>query len=178
MSLKTRFSSIGAKRAVAAAAVAVAVVGAAPTAAYALNNVRVWNSSSSPLVVNGYGSSGYAYGDWKLYNSSSGTRSHASAYTKLSNADNHKVYIELDTQVNAGYCTTYSKYLACTQKYWSHASDESDHHSSSSYKYNPASTGVSGDADFARGRIKANLDIPWRDDPETGWSYADGGDNY
>ncbi|WP_395358086.1 hypothetical protein ACHGLA_00475 [Streptomyces sp. YH02] len=149
-----------------------------PSAAYALNNVRTWNASASPLVVNGYGSTGKAYGTWKLYNGSNGTVSHAAANTKLSNADNHKVYIELNTQVNAGYCTTYSKFLSCTQQYWSHASDESDHHSSSSYKYNPASTGVSGDADYARGRVKAFLDIPWRDDPETGWSYAAGADNY
>lgn len=143
-----------------------------------MNHVRTWNTSSTPLTVNGYGSTGKAYGTWKLYNSSNGTRSHASAYSKLNNADNHEVYIELNTQVNSGQCTTYSKFLSCTQKYWSHASDESDHHASSSYVYKPASTGVAGDADYARGRVKTFLDVPWRDDPETGWSYADGGDNY
>lgn len=176
MNGKTR--SIKARRVVATVAVVVAAVGAVPGAAHAMNKVRTWNSQSTPLTVSDYGSTGKAYGTWKIYNSSNGTRSHASAYSKLKNAHNHEVYIELNTQVNAGYCTTVSKYLTCTQKYWSHASDESDHHASSSYVYKPASTGVAGDADYARGRVKTFLDIPLRFDPETDWSYSEGGDSY
>ncbi|MEU3162594.1 hypothetical protein ABZ753_35250 [Streptomyces griseoincarnatus] len=166
------------RRAVGASVIAVIAVGAVPTTAQALNAVRTWNASSNPLKVTGYGSTGYAYGTWKVYNSSNGTRSLASTYSKLSNADDHKVYVELETQVNASYCVQASKYMSCTQKYWDHDSDETDHHSSRSYTYKSASTGVSGSADYARGKVRARLDIPWRSDPATGWSYTDGGDKY
>ncbi|MFJ6940002.1 hypothetical protein [Streptomyces sp. NPDC101132] len=139
---------------------------------------RTWNPSSTPLKVTGYGSTGYAHGTWKVHNTSNGTRSEVMSYTKLSNADDHKVYVVLGTQVNAGYCTQVSKYMTCTQKYWDHASAETGHHSSSSYIYKTASTGVSNEADYARGKVRAALDIPWRSDPMTGWSYTDGGDQY
>ncbi|WP_189824107.1 hypothetical protein [Streptomyces finlayi] len=151
---------------------------ALPTAAQALGAERTWNSRSTPLKVTGYGSSGYAFGTWKVHNTSNGTRSQVFSYSKLSNADDHKVYIELETQVNAGYCVQASKYMNCTQKYWDHDDTETAHHSSKSYTYKTASTGVAGSADYARGKVRAGLDIPWRTDPMTGWSYTDGGDKY
>ncbi|MFF0484970.1 hypothetical protein [Streptomyces sp. NPDC004435] len=133
------------KRAVSASVIAVIALGAVPATAQALNTVRTWNDSSNPLKV-----TGYAYDTWKVYNSSNGTRSLASTYSKLSNADDHKVYVELGTQVNAGHCVQASKCMSCTQRYWDHASDETDHHSSKSYLYKSASTGVSDSADYAR----------------------------
>lgn len=166
------------RRAVEITAIAVLAVGVLPAAAQALGAERVWNTQSNPLKVTGYGSTGYAYGTWKVANTSNGTRSIVSSYSKLSNADDHKVYVDLETQVNAGYCAQVSKYMSCTQKYWDFDSAETGHHDNRSYTYKSASTGVSGDADYARGKVRARLDIPWRSDPETGWSYTDGGDKY
>ncbi|MEU2119476.1 hypothetical protein ABZ567_28390 [Streptomyces sp. NPDC016459] len=139
---------------------------------------RVWNGSNAPLEVSGFGSKGYAYGTWKVHNSSNGTRSRVMSYTRLKNADDHKVYVQLGTEVNAGYCVQASKYMTCTKKYWDHANAETAHHNSSSYVYKTASTGVDDEADYARGKVRAGLDVPWRPDPLTGWSYTDGGDQY
>ncbi|MDT0491616.1 hypothetical protein ACPEIF_23790 [Streptomyces sp. NPDC012600] len=166
------------RRAVEAGLIAALTVAALPTAAQALNVERTWNGTNNPLKVTGYGSTGHAWGTWKVGNTSNGTRSIVNSYTKLNNADNHKVYVELQTQVNAGYCVQASKYMNCTQKYWNHATAETAHHSSKSYTFKSASTGVKSEADYARGMVRARLDIPYRTDPATGWSYTDGGDKY
>ncbi|MFF3604369.1 hypothetical protein [Streptomyces sp. NPDC002463] len=100
------------------------------------------------------------------------------SYSKLTNADDHRVYVELGTQVNTGYRIQASKYMTCTQQYRDHASAETAHHSSRSYVYKSASTGVHNEADYVRGKVRAGLDVPWRPDPLTGWSYTDGGDKY
>lgn len=166
------------RRVVEVSAIAVLAVGVLPAAAEALGEERVWNTQSNPLKVTGKGSTGYAYGKWKVANTSNGTRSIVMSYSKLNNADDHEVYVELETQVNAGYCVQASKYMSCTKKYWNHDSVETKHHDNRSYTYKSASTGVSDDADYARGKVRARLDIPYRPDAETGWSFTDGGDKY
>ncbi|MBB1261083.1 hypothetical protein [Streptomyces alkaliterrae] len=148
-------------------------VGGTTASAFALGEYHDWNKKSSPLVAKGYGSQGSAYGKWRIYNGANGTTSKVYSYSKLSNADDHKVYVNLETMVNAGYCVQ-PKYTNCTQKYWVHDGTETKHHSSSSYKYYKAHTGVAGQADYARGRVRARIDVPWRTDPATGWSYTSG----
>ncbi|MHC0432767.1 hypothetical protein ACX6XY_21680 [Streptomyces sp. O3] len=158
--------------ATAGALTALAVGGTAASAA-AIGEYHTWNTKSSALKVTGYGSTGYAYGKWRVYNGADGTRSKVYSYSRLNNAHNHKVFVKLETQVNAGYCVQ-PKYTTCTQSYWNHDDTHTRHHSSSSWKYYKASTGVSGAADYARGRVQAKLDVPWRSDPSTGWSYTSG----
>ncbi|MEU7076002.1 hypothetical protein AB0B30_38415 [Streptomyces narbonensis] len=158
-------------------AITLFAVAALPVMAQAAGAERTGNSISTPLKVSGYGSTGYAYGTWKVYHSSNGTRSQLVSYSRLTNADDHKVYVELGTQVNTGYCYQASN-MTCTQQYWDHASVETAHHSSKSYVYKSASTGVHNEAGYARGKVRAGLDVPWRPDPLTGWSYTDGGDKY
>ncbi|KUN80197.1 hypothetical protein [Streptomyces griseoruber] len=147
-----------------------------PSAAYAIDEVREWNSKSEPLTEKSYGSTGKAYGKWKVTQTSDGTKSKAYGYSKLSyQADNHKVYFDLDTHLNAGYCTQVSKYMSCSKEYYYYKSDEGKHHDSSAWTYNTAQTGVTGAADYARAGMATCLDIPARPDTCSGRTYTAGG---
>lgn len=131
------------------------------------------NSKSKPLTVVGYGSTGYGYGDWKVSTGSDGTRSRLSGYQRLNDSDNHKVYMGLETWVNAGACVS-GDLLDCTQAYYYYASTTTSHTNSSAYVNKKATTGLTAAADYARAAVRVSLDIPWRTDQHGGWAYTDG----
>jgi hypothetical protein len=148
---------------------AVALVGVGASA-----QALTWNSKSSPLTVTGYGSTGWGYGTWKASTSTDGTRSRLAATLKYSNADNHKVFAKLNTWVNAGVCIT-AGYLDCTASYYPYwSADTPRHNVAGVWKTMYASTQLDPGADYARGVIQVKLDIPWRGDPGSGYTFTNG----
>jgi len=155
-------------------ALTVLALGGTAGASYAIGEYHVWNKKETPLKEASYGSTAYAYGKWRIYNGSNGTTSKVYSYSRLAeNADDHKVYVELKTQANAGYCIA-PKYTTCDKEWYHHATAETTHHTSSSYKYYKAYDGVPGDADYARGAVRTSIDIPYRPDTHSGTSYTQG----
>ncbi len=148
-----------------------ALVAATSGAAYALGEVRAWNSPSAPLMVSGYGSAGYGYGTWKASTGSDGTRSRLSANLRIRNTDNHMVFAKLTTQTNAGYCFQ-PEYTSCSASYFTYASSTTGRYAGSTYKSFGASTGVNASGNYVRGLVNVQLDIPWRDDPSSGTTYT------
>ncbi len=161
-------------RAVAAGVLAVGAVGLTAGSAQALGEFKYWNSATSPLTVTGYGSTGRAYGGWRLYTGTDGTRAYTDANMKVNNAANHRVYVQSQTWLNAGLCVS-PQYTSCSSSYYYHATATSNRISSSSWTWHYGfSTGLDGSADFARAAIRARLDIPWRTDPSAGPTYTNG----
>lgn len=74
-----------------------------------------FGSSASPLKVSGYGSSGSAYGNWNAAKSGTtlvATRD-TTGYYKYTDADDHTVYLVLDTRAQGalfGQRTAYSSH--------------------------------------------------------------------
>ena len=153
------------------AAVSTAVVATTAGASYALGEVRYWNSSSAPLTVTGYGSSGYGYGTWKVSTGTDGTRSRLTANLRINNADNHAVYATLTTQTNAGYCVE-PDYTSCTAQYFTYATQDTAHYTGASWKALTTSTGLNASGNYARGLVNVKLDIPWRTDPSSGTTFT------
>lgn len=83
----------------------VALVVAVPAGA---DGLRSWASSSYPIVVTGYGSSGWGYGTF----SETGGRMTLTATTRINDADNHEVYAHGRTQHSKGPCTA-PNYTSC-----------------------------------------------------------------
>jgi hypothetical protein len=172
--IETKRSFAMRRLAIVAAAVFITTT-AFPGASFALDQVRTWNSESKPLVEKSYGSTGKAYGKWKVTQTSDGTKSRAYGYSRLSvQGRNHEVYLDLDTHLNSGYCAQASKYMSCTKQYFYHESDEGTHHARNSWYYNTAQTGVKGSADYARAGMATCLDIPIRPDTCSGRTYTEG----
>lgn len=133
-----------------------------------------WASSSKPLTVTGYGSTGWGYGSWTVSSGTDGTRSRLSANLKYKNADNHKVFAKLQTWINAGYCAT-SPYLSCTSQYYYYTEKDTDRsNDTSKWVTKSATTGLPGTADFARAGIQVKLDIPVRTDVASGVLWTNG----
>lgn len=140
-----------------------------------------WASSSSPLKVTGYGSTGVGYGTWTVSSGSDGTRSRATAHLAYYNADNHKVFYKLLTYVNAGYCYT-PQYLTCDVKYYSYGDNDSNHYNTGSSKVgswtwitaNSVTSTLPGNADYARGGLITKLDIPVRTDSSSSTWWTNG----
>ena len=86
-----------------------AMMAMAPAADAAVN----WMSSSNPLVVTGYGSTGEGYGTWQVSTGSNGTRFHTSVTQRIDDADNHKVWAQIENWTNAGSCFQ-PDYTSCT----------------------------------------------------------------
>lgn len=85
-----------------------------------------WNSSSNPLTVTGYSSTGKGYGTWTVSTSSDGTRYRTGANLWMHNADNHKVYAQTSNYANAGLCVA-PQYTSCSQSYYYYNSSETAH---------------------------------------------------
>lgn len=160
-------------RVAATAGLAIGLAGIGAGIAHATEYI---GSSSKPLKLEGYGSTAYAYGNWKASSASDGTRSRLSGYQKLKDADNHKVYMGLETWVNAGSCVG-GDLMSCTQQYYYYASTTTGHTNSESYVNKKTTTGLTAAGDYARAAVRVSLDIPWRTDKHGGWSFT-GGDKY
>ena len=158
------------RRSLGLAVAGAALLAGSATGAQALN----WNSASNPLTVSGYGSTGYGYGTWTVSTGSDGTRSRLSANLKYSNADNHKVFAKLQTYVNAGYCLS-SDYLSCTAQYYYYTSSDTSRVNQTGVWVNrTTSTGLPGEADYARAGVQVRLDIPVRPDVGSGITWTKG----
>jgi hypothetical protein len=161
-----------ARAAIAVAAGAVLALGAA-SVAEAKGEYKYWNSASNPLYVSGFGSWAKAYGQWRVADSSNGTRAFLDSYTWYNNADNHKKYAWTRTWLNSGYCAAAS-YLSCTASYYKGASAETPHSNRAAAEWLYASTGLSGSANYARAEVRVCLDIPLRGDPCSGSAFTSG----
>ena len=148
---------------------ALAVV--APSIAYAKGEYKTWNSASNPLVASGYGSKAYGYGQWRVADGSSGTRSYFDARVKYSNADNHTKYGKFTTQTNAGICVA-PEYTSCTASYYSWASAATAHSNVAGYQWLYANTSLNSSGNYARALAYVCLDIPLRTDVCTGPTYT------
>lgn len=172
-----RIGSSLARRAV-AALVAVAAGGAlavaAGSAAQAKGEYKYWNSSSNLLVVTGYGSTAKAYGQWRVADSSNGTRSFLDSNTWYANADNHKKYAYFETWVNSGYCIQ-PNYTSCSVAYYAYASAETAHSNNGNWEWLYANTDIPANASYAKaGIIRVCLDVPFRTDPCSGGASTTG----
>ncbi|WP_353647662.1 hypothetical protein ABLG96_12220 [Nakamurella sp. A5-74] len=161
-------------KAAALAAVVVAFSVVSAPQAFAKGEFIEWNSRANPLTVSGYGSTGYSYGRFRVADSSAGTRAFDDGWVKLSNADNHRVYITQATLVNSGSCIAPS-FLSCTQQYYVQDRAESPHDNrTGAWLSAKSSTGVDDVADYARGAMRTCLDIPLRTDPCSGQTLTAG----
>lgn len=160
-------------RAAALAGVTILAVGGAATVASAKGEYRFWNGVSDPLTVTGYSSTGEAYGNWRVSDGGDGTRARTNARMRIDNADNHTVYVTVETWDNTGVCFA-PEYTSCTQDWFYYSSAEAGRNNSYSWDWYGASTGVDQTASYARGHARVHLDIPWRPDPDAGPTITDG----
>lgn len=142
----------------------VALVVGAASAAQAKAEYHYWNSSSVPLTVSGYGSTVKTYGQWRVADSTSGTRSWFDARTSYHNADNHKKYVKFETWTSSGYCIQPS-YTTCTAQFYYYAGAESRHSNVTGWEWLYGNTDLPISANSAKGANFACLDVPWRADP-------------
>ncbi len=131
-------------------------------------SAATWNSRSVPLTVEGYGSTGEAYGAFTVSTGSSGTRFGVVAHQRLAhNADNHKVWVQITYQTNAGFCFA-PPYTACSQAFYYWSSDRTNGSDSHLFLSQWENAGVNPNADRGRAVIRVRLNIPWRPDPASG----------
>lgn len=157
--------------AVAATLSSVGLLAGSAGSALALGEVRRWNSAQQPLTVTGYRSTGQGHGTWKVSVGSDGTRSRLSAQLRLRNSDNHRVFAHLTTQTDAGYCHTGGQ-GDCQFSWADHASATTQRHAGSAWKPFTTSTGVNPDGQWARARVRVQIDVPWRKDPASNAVYT------
>lgn len=157
MSTSSRRGHSRTRRAI--AVVAIVVAGVASTApAYAAT--RSWNSKSKPLTTrNGNGKAlAQGYGTWKVGTTSSGTRSQTYGYLRDADSGNgYKVYFEMETYVNSGYCLQ-PQFTSCSGKYYKLANQFSNFNKETwgSGSWSPrfyASTKLDPVADYARAAL-------------------------
>lgn len=148
-------------------------------AAQAKNSNSPWNSSSNPLVTSGYGSEARAYGHVKVADSASGTRLFMYSYNRFVDADNHRAYLMLTPQFNAGTCRAETSTVAykgvqvassssCAGVFYSQNDIRSDglNYTTSTWTAMPTkSVAVNAKADRGRVRARLCIDIPARPDP-------------
>jgi hypothetical protein len=143
---------------------AVAVVGvflsvAGAQLAVAKGEYKYWPSSGN-LSVSGYGSTAYARGQWRVADSSNGTRSWLDSYTSMSNADDHRKFTHFQTQSATSSGGPWSLY----------AESGTVHSNNENWEWLYANTGVNPSGSYARARVKVCLDIPLRSDPCSGYA--------
>ncbi|GAB1640189.1 hypothetical protein [Krasilnikovia sp. MM14-A1259] len=156
-----------------AAGAALASAAASPALAATKGTWVNWNSSSAPLTVKGYGSTAKGYGKWRVVDNSQGTRSYTSGYYWYANADNHKKYGAMVSQSNAGVCYA-PQYTSCTAAYYNAGSAESTHSNVTGGQWLDFSTAAAFNGNYARAAEQVCLDVPFRSDPCSGYTYTQG----
>ena len=155
--------------------------------AHAINTNSYWNSKSVPLKVTGHGSTAKAYGFVKVFHSSNGTKLGSYGYNTFTDADNHRAYTHAISQFNAGTCSTHTATVAykgvqvsSSSNCWAQFADatvlgraDGLNYTTSAWVSLPGrSVPVHRGADQGRARVRLCIDIPWRSDPCTGYSYS------
>lgn len=180
------------QRAVAAAAAAFLLLGATIPSAAAMDTTTDWATSRNPLVAKGKGSTGKAYGVWRVTRTSDGTKGFATGSLKIDNADDHRVFYDLVVQANAGYCLSglnlavdfvkvggaLGVNFSCTQAFYDYKTGASSRTYSKTWErphYARADVHPGGSA--ARGKVRAVIDIPHMSDSRSGWNFT-GVDTY
>lgn len=130
----------------------------ASSVAHAKGEYKYWPSSGS-ISVSGYGSTAWAYGQWRVADSSAGTRSWLDSYTWYVNADDHKKYAHFQTRVSTLPGGPFNYY----------AEAETSHSNQQSGQWLYANTAVSPSHSYARAHVRVCLDIPFRTDPCSGF---------
>jgi hypothetical protein len=156
------------------------------TPAWAYNTPSYWNTSSTPLVASGYGSTARSYGYIKIFNGSNGTRLYSYAWNKFTDADNHRAYLAGRTQFNAGTCSTSSVQVSfkgvsvggsssCAQQFYDkdNFTQGGLNYTSSTWTAMPTTNhAVVSGADRGRAVVRMSIDIPLRPDVQSGESYS------
>jgi hypothetical protein len=146
---------------------------AAVSAAQAKGEYYYYNSDSDPLTVNGYGSTAKGFGQWRVADSSNGTRSWLDTNLWYSNASDHKAYSVLATQTNCKReIKDGSSVVSCGG--WNTVdSKESPHQNVPGvWKWVYASTGLDSISSQARAQVIVCIDVPARYDPCSNPAYA------
>ena len=160
------------------------VVAAAP--AWAYNTASYWNTSGTPLVASGYGSTARGYGYIKIFNGSNGTRLYDYAWNRFTDADNHAAYLTGRTQFNAGTCANYSITIpikgvqvsassACSSQFYDKDTFRQNgvNYTTSTWTAMPTvNLPVHTGADRGRAVVRMNIDIPLRYDVQSGESIS------
>ncbi|MEV0269760.1 hypothetical protein AB0H43_13350 [Hamadaea sp. NPDC050747] len=139
-------------------------------AAHAKGEYYQWNSSASPLSISGYGSTAKGYGQWRLADGSSGTRSFLDARLWYTNADNHTVYADLSTQGDCEKNTDGS--YSCGAYVTDYGAETPHYNVSNTWAWKYANTAIDEISSRHRARILVCLDVPLRVDPCAGPAYA------
>lgn len=132
-----------------------------------------WNSSTSPLTVTGYGSTGKGYGSWTISTGTDGTRFRTSAKQWINNADNHAVYVDTENWTTAGSCIQ-PDYTSCKQDYYLYNYSKTGQTTQKSWVSKSSSASVDPRASYGRARVRVKLSVPWRTDPSSGATITKG----
>ena len=166
-------------------AIAAGSIMAGPAQAY--NHPGYWNTSTSPLVKSGYGSTAKAYGYAKIFNGSNGTKLYTYSWNKFTDGDNHQAYVQGFSEWNAGECrstsTTVTIYgvsvsstSTCTKVTFDGAAISRANglnYTKSSWTAMPTRTSSpNSGADRGRANVQVCIDVPWRTDPCTDHSIS------
>jgi hypothetical protein len=157
------------ERSVRIVAMALAMMAMTTTASFALN----WNSSTTPLTVTGYGSTGKAYGSWTISTGTDGTRFRTSANQWINNADNRAVYVVTENWTTAGSCLQ-PDYTSCKQDYYYYNSSKTGQTTQKSWVNKKSSASVDPRASYGRAYVRVKLSVPWRTDPSSGATVTKG----
>lgn len=142
--------------------------------AYAVN---YWAKPTTPLAAKTDGvTQGRAFGYHEVDQTENGTRSHAETRLYDQNPGGSGIYIKLQTYVNAGICFA-PDYTSCQQPYYPYAEDGSARWKESrwsAYGWTLGTTGLPGEADYARGSVRVCEDQNNSPDDCSGWAYSAG----
>lgn len=159
--------------------VVVVVAAGVATAAPAYAATRYWNSQSSPLTAySGDKKLAQGYGTWNIGTTTNGTRSRAYGYLRDPQPSNgYKIYFELFTQTNSGYCIQ-PDYTSCNAQYYYYAKQFSDFDKETwgSSSWSPqfyASTGVASSGNYARAQMQV-AESNYGPDSDSGSTFTKG----
>lgn len=129
--------------------------------------IRHWGSSSRPVNVWRDGNlQGSSYGDWRVADRTSGTRSIGRGHIKDVRPGGDSIYYHMITQYNAGICYQ-PEYTSCSSPWYDYTTVNSIHTNSNLWVFDEVTTGVHANGDFARARFKSCVDRRLQPDPCT-----------
>lgn len=179
------------KRSIATLAVLLLIATLSPISTHALNKSTHWARSYNPLIAQGYNSKAWAYGDFRVARTSSGTKNDVKGKVRVKNADNHKGFLTVEFQANSGRCITGSSVnlgfmgsqagggatWTCDRQFHKDKTITTSRVSvgkgiTGPYVNSNGSAAVNHNGTTSRAAVKACLDIPWRKDVCTGWNYS------
>lgn len=147
-----------------------------PAAAEAGGNVtRNWKSSSSPLQTPSYdGGRGYAYGYYKVVDTSDGTKFRVGSTRRINtNSGDHYVRTKGEMQRNSGWCAS-PKFTSCDSAWYPHGWVWGSKTSSTTWKSVYSDSAAAKYSDYTRLRVRVEMIVNNRLDPVSGYHITEG----